>query len=1066
MNQPILLYRSGSVYANETAAWAALDAVTHKKGQPIVAFYTLSSPVSGHHGSSTIGAIFAIGIGDGVGQYKACTSHDDMLIVAQSLNAHITQFNQMFEYDATNNAIKAKLDFYTTDGKSISAGGIGSGSSASLGALYQLVDVMANSSNTGVEGAVEGSVLAYDATAGKWKAIAQSEILPDMSGYYTKDETDSAINTAKSNLQGQIDTLHTLIPATATADNQLADKDFVNSSIATATAEFKGSFTSLDELKATSGNLNDYAFYLHTDSVGNSIVDRYKWTTAGWLYEYTLNNSSFTAEQWAALNSAITATLVQSYNSHLKNSTIHITANERTAWNAKWDYDEETIKGVKVNAAVSADKLTTDAGTSAIPIYFENGKPARCIPSDLFSGFDNGYSSTERFLGITIAGHTRTVVVAYSTLAGSADKLATPRTLWGRPFDGSANVDGDLKDVGNITASGKATIQGDIVCGGEVAAIVGEGTPAGVTDYSALTGKPQINGVTLVSGNNTLASLGIQAAGDYATNSGVTTLLADYATKTFVSNNYAGKAAFNSHIADTDIHITASERTVWNAKWDYNEATIKAVKVTSASSADSVAWSGISDKPTSLKNPYALTFGSKTYDGSAAATITASDLGALTAHQTIYALTLQVNSVSQGTYNPASAAKTINIAVPTKTSEITNDSGFITSASIPTALKNPYAVEIKANGVSLGTYDGSAAATFNLSAANVGAASKVHSHTASEISGLPTALSAFNNDVGYITGITKSMVEGVLTGDITSHTHTFASLISKPTTIAGFGITDALTTSNYNSYAPTLTGTGASGTWGISISGNAANATALTSNAGDSFNPVYFSEGKPVACTMSTGSGYGIVRSFMPGTYTSANQFLGNGTIVTIDPLGTGCISHNDTILSLGFHPTRNTQLLVAYDRDGVYYRRIINDLNYGDWKKLAFTDSDITGNAASATKLQTPRTIWGQSFDGTGNVNGDINITNGALRIDNKALIYVSSGISILGNYNQNTYLRGFNLAFHYGASATTGMLLNSSGNILIGTTTDNGYKLQVNGSERVYGNLIVDGEVSALVA
>ena len=63
MNQPILLYRSGSVYANETAAWAALDAVTHKKGQPIVAFYTLSSPVSGHHGSSTLGAIFSIFIG-------------------------------------------------------------------------------------------------------------------------------------------------------------------------------------------------------------------------------------------------------------------------------------------------------------------------------------------------------------------------------------------------------------------------------------------------------------------------------------------------------------------------------------------------------------------------------------------------------------------------------------------------------------------------------------------------------------------------------------------------------------------------------------------------------------------------------------------------------------------------------------------------------------------------------------------------------------------------------------------------------------------------------------------
>lgn len=41
-----------------------------------------------------------------------------------------------------------------------------------------------------------------------------------------------------------------------------------------------------------------------------------------------------------------------------------------------------------------------------------------------------------------------------------------------------------------------------------------------------------------------------------------------------------------------------------------------------------------------------------------------------------------------------------------------------------------------------------------------------------------------------------------------------------------------------------------------------------------------------------------------------------------------------------------------------------------------------------SATKLQTPRTIWGQSFDGTGNVNGTIyinnsNSSNGAIRLN-----------------------------------------------------------------------------------
>lgn len=51
---------------------------------------------------------------------------------------------------------------------------------------------------------------------------------------------------------------------------------------------------------------------------------------------------------------------------------------------------------------------------------------------------------------------------------------------------------------------------------------------------------------------------------------------------------------------------------------------------------------------------------------------------------------------------------------------------------------------------------------------------------------------------------------------------------------------------------------------------------------------------------------------------------------------------------------------------------------------------SPVSNNvAASATKLQTPRTIWGQSFNGTGNVNGTIyinnsNSTNGAIRLNN----------------------------------------------------------------------------------
>ena len=56
------------------------------------------------------------------------------------------------------------------------------------------------------------------------------------------------------------------------------------------------------------------------------------------------------------------------------------------------------------------------------------------------------------------------------------------------------------------------------------------------------------------------------------------------------------------------------------------------------------------------------------------------------------------------------------------------------------------------------------------------------------------------------------------------------------------------------------------------------------------------------------------------------------------------------------------------------------------NWEKISAGYADSAG---SATKLQTPRTIWGQSFDGTGNVNGTIYInnsdsSNGAIRLNN----------------------------------------------------------------------------------
>ena len=105
--------------------------------------------------------------------------------------------------------------------------------------------------------------------------------------------------------------INALIPAQASTSNQLADKSFVNSSIATNTAYFIGTFNSVAELEAYSGTLtnNDYAFVATTDTAGNTLYDRYKYNadTQEWLFEYELNNSSFTAQQWASINSGITS---------------------------------------------------------------------------------------------------------------------------------------------------------------------------------------------------------------------------------------------------------------------------------------------------------------------------------------------------------------------------------------------------------------------------------------------------------------------------------------------------------------------------------------------------------------------------------------------------------------------------------------------------------------------------------------------------------------------------------------------------------------------------------------
>lgn len=108
-----------------------------------------------------------------------------------------------------------------------------------------------------------------------------------------------------------IDGILSLIPEAATLLNKLADKGWVNNKITEADADFKGTYASVAALEQVTANKNDYGWVYRTDSSGNYIYDKYKYTSSGWLFEYSFNQNSFTAAEWAAIQSTITLALVQ-----------------------------------------------------------------------------------------------------------------------------------------------------------------------------------------------------------------------------------------------------------------------------------------------------------------------------------------------------------------------------------------------------------------------------------------------------------------------------------------------------------------------------------------------------------------------------------------------------------------------------------------------------------------------------------------------------------------------------------------------------------------------------------
>ena len=162
------------------------------------------------------------------------------------------------------------------------------------------------------------------------------------------------------------------------------------------------------------------------------------------------------------------------------------------------------------------------------------------------------------------------------------------------------------------------------------------------------------------------------------------------------------------------------------------------------------------------------------------------------------------------------------------------------------------------------------------------------------------------------------------------------------TTLSG-GWNKLLDSSNYTNYTVTKTGTGATGTWEINITGSAGSASEATKLT----------------------------------TAHNINGTLFDGTAdITTTNWGT---ARN---ISIADNDSTNTGTAVS-----------VNGSTAVKLKLPSTIKATLTGNASTATKFVNARTIWGQSFDGTANVSGNMSSVGNIIPSGNNGQNLGSSG-------------------------------------------------------------------------
>lgn len=304
------------------------------------------------------------------------------------------------------------------------------------------------------------------------------------------------------------------------------------------------------------------------------------------------------------------------------------------------------------------------------------------------------------------------------------------------------------------------------------------------------------------------------------------------------------------------------------------------------------------------------------------------------------------------------------------------------NADSATKLQNTRTLSWTGDATGSLSFNGSANVSDALTLANSGVTAGTYKSVTVDAKGRVTA----GSDV--ITGLVTSTVASGTTNTATSNTNTYLNIVetvgSAATTVGtSTQVTGAGTVTVTSDTAGKLTITGSQ-----NITGNAATATAL--QTARSINGVLFNGTSDiniqhVAVRIPGNSNLNNYQT--PGIYYCDADAEATSTVNT--PVN---LSYSLVVTSAA----GIVQTFTAYNggNNDVYVRGFYSS-SWSPWKKLAFTNDSITGNAGSATKLQTTRSIGitgsgasgSISFDGTGNVNIPLAVATQATATNNTTI-------------------------------------------------------------------------------